>query len=91
MVSWIKTPIETLGIVITDNIENNYIHIFQKWILTLKTTLNIWKQRKLSLKGKITELNHLALAPLIYVASVVDTPKGAIQEINNATQNFIWD
>ncbi len=75
----------------TDNRENNYIHNFQQCILTLKTTLNIWKQRKLSVKGKITVLNHLALAPLIYVASVVDTPKRAIQEINNATQNFIWD
>ncbi len=89
--SWIKTPIETFGIVITDNTENNYIHNFQQHILTLKATLNIWKQRKLSLKGKITVLNHLALAPQIYVASVVDTPKRAIQEINNATQNFIWD
>ncbi len=56
-----------------------------------KTTLNIWKQRKLLLKGNITVLNHLVLVPLIYVASVVDTPKRAIQEINNATQNFIWD
>ncbi len=25
------------------------------------------------------------------LTSVVDTPKRAIQEINNATQNFIWD
>ncbi len=39
----------------------------------------------------MTVLNHLALAPLIYVASVVDTHKQAIQKINNATQNFIWD
>ncbi len=67
------------------------MHNFQQRILTLKTTLNIWKQRKLSLKGKITVLNHLALAPLIYVTSVVDTSKRAIQEINNATQNFISD
>ncbi len=71
-----KTPIEILGIIITDNIENNDIDNFQQRILTLKTTLNIWKQRKLSLKGKITRTyNHLALAPLVYVASVVDTPK----------------
>ncbi len=88
-----KTPIETLCILITDNIEYNYIHNFQQCILTLKKTINVWKQRKLLLKGKITLLNHLALAPLIYryVASVVDTPKRAIQEIINATQNFIWD
>ncbi len=37
---------------------------------------------KLSLKGKITILNNLALSPLIYASSVVDTPSKAINEIN---------
>ncbi len=46
----------------------------------------------ISLKGKVTVLNHLAVAPLIYVASVVDTPKRATQEIDNATQSiYIWN
>ncbi len=56
-VSWIKTPILTLGIVITDNNQSNFQHNFQHRILTLNATLNMWKQRKLSLKEKITELN----------------------------------
>ncbi len=72
--SWIKTPIETLGIVVTDNDAANYQHNFQQRILNLKTVINIWKQRSLSLKGKITILNNLELAPLIYAASVVNTP-----------------
>ncbi len=42
--------------------------------LTSVTTLNIWKQRKLSLKGEITVINALALAPLIYTSSIVGTP-----------------
>ncbi len=50
----------------------------------------MWKQRKLSLKGKITVLNNLALAPIIYVSSVVNIPVKAIEEINNIIQNFIW-
>jgi hypothetical protein len=89
--SWIKTPIETLGIAISDSENLNYINNFQKRILTLKTTLNIWKQRHLSLKGKVCVLNNLALAPLIYVSSVVDTPDRVIQEVNNIIQNFMWD
>ncbi len=90
--SWIKTPI-TLGIVITDNDEANFKHNFhfQHRIFTLKATLNIWKQRNLSLKGKTTVLNNLVLAPIIYVSSVVNTPSKAIKEINNVIQNFIWD
>ncbi len=85
-------PIETLGITITDNSEQNYKHNFQNRITNLKTTLNIWKQRKLSLKGKITVINSLAHAPLIYASSVVDTPPKAINEINNKIiQHFLWD
>ncbi len=89
--SWIKTPIETLGIVITDKEDNIYKHNFHQKILTLKFTLNVWKLRKLSLKGKITVLNNLALAPIIYVSSVINTPTKAINEINNIIQNFLWD
>ncbi len=36
-------------------------------------------------------LNNLALAPLIYVLSVINTPTKAINEINNIIQNFMWD
>ncbi len=72
--SWIKTPLETLGIVITDNTDNHK-HNFQQKIQSLKTILNIWKQRNLSLKAKTVVLNNLALAPLIYGSSFVDTPK----------------
>ncbi len=89
--SWIKAPIETLGIVIMDNDVTNFKYNFQQSIFTLKATLNIWKQRKLSLKGKITVLNNLALAPIIYDSSVVNTPNKAIEEINNVIQNFIWN
>ncbi len=84
--SWIKTPIETLGIVITDNDETNYKYNFQQKMFTLKSTL-----RKLSLKGKIIVLNNLALTPIICVSSVVNTPNKAIMEKNNTIQNFIWE
>ncbi len=87
--SWTR-PLETLGIVITDNTDN-YKHNFQQKIQTLKTILNIWKQRNLSLIGKTIVLDNLTLAPLIYVSSVVDTPQQAIHEINNIIQNFIWN
>ena len=88
--SWIKTPLETLGIVITNDPEQNYLLNFHKRISSLKSTLNIWSQRNLSLKGKVTIINNLALAPLIYVSSVTTTPTKAITEINNIIQNFLW-
>ncbi len=36
-------------------------------------------------------INNLALSPLIYVSSVVNTGKPAIKEINNIIPNFMWD
>ena len=56
----------------------------------MQNTLNIWKLRTLSIKGKITVVNNLALAPLIYVASVTDTPSNAIIEIERCVNDFIW-
>ncbi len=88
---WIKTPIETLGITITNNDQANFKYNFQQGILNLKAILNIWKQQKLCLKGKITVLNNLALSPIMYASSIVNTPKQAISEINNLIQWFVWD
>ncbi len=89
--SWIKTSIITLGIMITDDDENNYKYNFQPKIAMLKTTLNIWKQRKLLLKGKITVLTNWALAPLIYVASVINTPPKSYYRNKQHNTNFYME
>ena len=89
--SWIKKPIESLGIVFTDNTEQNYLYNFKPKLLNLKTTLQIWKQRKLSLKGKITIINSIALSPLIYIASVIATPNRVFKEIDEIIQDFLWN
>ncbi len=41
------------------------------------------------MKAKVR--NDLAVPPLIYVSSVINTLKNAINEINNIIQNVIWD
>ena len=53
--------------------------------------LNLWKVRNLSLKGKVTVINALALSPLIYLASVIHVPDQVIKEVKNIIVNFIWD
>ena len=40
---------------------------------------------------KITVVNNLALAPLIYVSSIIDTPIEAIHEIEKYVNDFIWN
>ncbi len=89
--SWIKTPLETLCIFITNDLDENYLLNYKPKFAELKNLLNIWKQRVLSLKGKITIINTLALAPLIYDTSIIDIPKNVITEINNIILHFIWE
>ncbi len=50
--SLIKSPRETMDIVVRDNDVINFKYNFQQRIFTLNATQNIWKQRKLSLRGK---------------------------------------
>ncbi len=82
---------ETLRIFITNDSDENYLLNYKPKLAELKILLNIWKQRALSLKEKITIINTLSLAPLIYIASIIYITKNAITEINNIIQHFIWD
>ena len=89
--SWIKDDITTLGIVFTSSENDNYIHNFKPRIIKLENTLRVWKQRNLSLKGKITIINSLALSSIIYVSAVINTPRKAIVEVDKIITNFFWN
>ncbi len=64
---------------------------FEGRIHNLRTTLAMCKQRYLTINNKITILNNLALAPLIYVSSVINTPERSIKEVDTIMKNFIWE
>jgi hypothetical protein len=83
--------VETLGVIITDNEEDHYKNNFKHRILNLKQTLNIWRTRNLTLKGKTIIINSLALPSLLYLSSNIHVPLEAIKEIKTHVRNFIWD
>ncbi len=89
--SWVKTPLEILGIFVTNNPEENLKYNFKQKLAILRNTFNMWKQRTLSIKGKITIFNTLALSPLIYTSSLIETPPEILKELNDIIQNFIWE
>ena len=89
--SWIKGPIETLGVVCTKTENEHYSANFKPRIEKLKNTLQVWKQRNLSLKGKVAIVNSLALSPLVYISSVTHTPDKAITEIQDIISHFFWN
>ena len=83
-------PIKLLGIAITnnekENIENNYL----PKVKTMRHLLNIWSQRNLSLKGKITVINALIISLFVYPMTITDTPIMILDEIDNAIFSFLW-
>jgi hypothetical protein len=88
---WSDPNVNCLGITLSGNEDDHYRLNYQKRILNLRNTLNRWKCRRLSLKGKITVINNLALPPLLYVASVIHTPDIVISEVKKCIRDFIWD
>ena len=91
-VKWTCGPVKVLGIYISskhkDLIELNYGNRIEE----IKTMLNIWRTRDLTLIGKVTVVKHLALPKLIYPLSMLPSPPDKkIQEINKAIYNFIWN
>jgi len=53
--------------------------------------LQFWKQRNLSLYGKINIVKTLGLSKLIYNASVSCIPENFAKEVDKITFHFIWN
>ena len=86
---WSEENVYTLGIKITGKEQDHYNLNFKHRILNLKNILKVWKGRKLSLKGKITVINNLALPPLLYVGSIIHVPNIVFKEVKKHITDLI--
>ena len=86
-----KDEIELLGITISIDKRKSVEKNFVPKIRAIENILKQWSRRKLSLKGKITIVNALALSMIVYPASVLETPAYVLEEINNLLMLFMWD
>ena len=50
----------------------------------------MWSQRDLSIVGRINIMKTLALSKLVFICSVMNTPKDFSKEVNKITFDFIW-
>ena len=66
--------------------EMNYKEILSK----IKKLLNWWKQRDLTLIGKIHLLKTYAYSKLISVSSLTPVPEWVLKEIDEICFNFLW-
>ena len=68
-------PVYALGVHFTYNIELSYKKNFFDKLSSLKKTLTIWSRRDLSIYGRINIVKTLALSKLVFIPSVMKTPK----------------
>ena len=88
---WLQNEITLLGVSLTGNENDHYILNFKKRLKSLKYLLASWKSRNLSLKGKITVINNLALPPFLYLASIIHVPERVYDEVKELIVEFLWE
>ena len=78
---WTEEAIHTLSVSLSGDENDHYILNYKKRLKNMKNLLSSWECRRLSLKGKVTVINTLAVSPLLYLASVIHVPAQVIQEV----------
>ena len=86
----LDNSLQTLGIGLTNDVESIPDLNFKEWITKLPNLLNMWKQRELSINGKITIINSLVFSQIMYVASVLYISSEIIADINGIIFSFLW-
>ena len=87
---WTNGSVKCLGIFCNTDVDLAVNQNYEYRIDKLKTVLNIWSQRNLSLKGKVAVLRSIALPQLLYVTSVLYTPNWVIETVDRMMFDFLW-
>ena len=85
-----REPVKVLGIFLGYNqdkiIEENFLSRIRK----MKTRLNLWLSRDLTLYGKSLLAKTLGVSQLVYVASLLSVPNAVIKIIQTELFSFLW-
>ena len=85
---WASDKLKSLGVYIgPGNLDDDN---WSPRIEAVSNTLNSWRQRSLSLQGRLTVINALALSRIWYVGSLIPTPQWVINQLNSLVFSFFW-
>ena len=87
---WTKGMIKCLGIWCGSNIDDAINFNFNEKIDKIKTLLNIWKQHRLSLKGKITVIKTFAMPLILYPANCLYVPDWVTKQVDEIFVKYLW-
>ena len=87
---WPEKPIRVLGTFISYNEKENKKYNFTLKLQKLKTILNIWNCRSLTLFGRCLITKSLGISQLVHTISNLDVPKEYLGDVNSVIFKFIW-
>ena len=85
-----KDPIKVLGTFLSYNQNKNVEENFMNRIRKMKTKLNLWLSRDLTLYGKSLLAKTLGVSQLIYAASMLSVPTSVMKNVQKELFNFLW-
>ncbi len=89
-VKWV-TESYSLGFWFTIQQEDGIVRNFSDRFDRFCRALNMWKNRYLSLKGKITVIKSIAMPILLYATSNLPIPEGFVKNVKQQAYKFIWN
>ena len=90
-IKWTEDCIKLLGIFVGKDPDRAQELNFKDKMKTLKSQLQNWKRRDLSLTGKVLIIKALAISQFIYLANLIPFPDDRIKEINFELYQFLWN
>ncbi|XP_059907736.1 uncharacterized protein LOC132457503 isoform X1 [Gadus macrocephalus] len=86
-----KGMIKVLGVNVGED-ENEARDVTWTGVLNkVKQNLNLWKMRKMRLRGKVIVVNCLMMSRVNHVLSTLDLPLWVVKDLNGAVKIFLWD
>ena len=89
-ISWPVKPLRILGVYFSYNNISCDKYNFEEKISKVRSILNIWKSRNLTLLGKIQITKTFIISQFLYTCSVITMPAKYQKEVNNLIYKFIW-
>lgn len=92
--NWIKivSRARILGVILRSHntVHTRYYDNFKPILDKMQAIFRQWKNRNLSLKGKIVVFNSLVVSLLSYMTSVIYNPPRVIKEVKAMVRAYVW-
>ena len=87
----IVEEIKITGVFFTYNRDDFIQKNYRGSLTNIDKMLTIWKQRNLSILGKIQIIKTFGISKLLFIFNMDNPPKKIVQEANNIFYKFLWN